>query len=102
MRTPLVAAIVMAMATTELLPSLEIAQNARLRPAAELADAMGLAPEEIDLYSRFKAKIALDALERLRDRPDGRLVCVTSITPTQAGEGKTTTAIGLVEGLGAI
>jgi formate--tetrahydrofolate ligase len=82
--------------------SLEIAQQARLRPIAEIAEEAGLEEEEIELYGRYKAKVSLDVLERLRDRPDAKLVCVTAITPTKAGEGKTTTSVSLTQGLGAI
>jgi formate--tetrahydrofolate ligase len=95
-------AIVTSMAPTSSPNSLEIAQAVPLRPVSDLAADVGLEPADVELYGRFKAKIGLDALHRLADRPDGKLVCVTSITPTKAGEGKTTTAIALVEGLGAL
>jgi formate--tetrahydrofolate ligase len=71
-------------------------------PAAELGEQLGLLPEEIQPYGRRAAKIELSALERLSEAPDGKLVSVTAVTPTKAGEGKTTTAISLVEGLGRI
>jgi formate--tetrahydrofolate ligase len=79
--------------------SLEIAQGARLRPIEEIAAEAGLQVEEVESYGRFKAKVSLSVLDRLRDRPDGRLVVVTAITPTMSGEGKTTTAVGLTQGL---
>jgi formate--tetrahydrofolate ligase len=82
--------------------SLEIAQEARLLPIAEIAEQAGLRDDEIELYGRYKAKIELSVLERLADVPDGKLVCTTAITPTKAGEGKTTTSVSLTEGLGAI
>jgi formate--tetrahydrofolate ligase len=82
--------------------SLEIAQTASLRPIAEIAAAAGLEPDEIDLYGRYKAKVDLSVLERLADRADAPLVCVTAITPTKAGEGKTTTSVSLTQGLGHI
>src|SRR5436309_2331097 len=82
--------------------SLEIAQSALLRPVDELAADIGLLPEEIDLYGRFKAKIDLSVLDRLAASPDGKLIDVTAITPTKAGEGKTTTAVSLTQGLGHI
>ena len=82
--------------------SLEIAQTATLRPIAEIAVAAGLEPDEIDLYGRYKAKVSLSVLERLADRADAPLVCVTAITPTKAGEGKTTTSVSLTQGLGHI
>ena len=87
---------------TEMPSSLEIAQAAQLRPIAELAEEAGLLPEEVEQYGRHKAKIDLSVLERLADRPDGKLICVTAITPTKAGEGKTTTSVALTQGLGAI
>src|ERR671910_1909360 len=87
---------------TKIPSSLEIAQNARLRPVAELAEDAGLLPEEVELYGRFKAKIDLSVLDRLAARPDGKLIDVTAITPTKAGEGKTTTSVSLTQGLGHI
>ncbi len=82
--------------------SLEIAQAATLRPIADLAREIGLEDDEVELYGRYKAKVDLSVLDRLRDRPDAKLVGVTAITPTKAGEGKTTTAVGLAQGLGRI
>ncbi len=82
--------------------SLEIAQEARLRPIAEVAAAAGLEPGELDPYGQYKAKVSLSVLDRLASRPDAKLVCVTAITPTKFGEGKTTTAVSLTQGLGAI
>jgi formate--tetrahydrofolate ligase len=90
------------MATTKMPSSLEIAQAATLRPIAELAAEIGLEDDEVDLYGRFKAKVDLSVLERLADRPNGKLIGVTAITPTKAGEGKTTTSVGLTQGLGRI
>jgi formate--tetrahydrofolate ligase len=80
--------------------SLEIAQAAALRPVAEIAAGAGLGEDELELHGRYKAKIDLGVLDRLADRPDGMLVDVTAITPTKAGEGKTTTSVSLVQGLG--
>ncbi|MDQ3889273.1 MAG: formate--tetrahydrofolate ligase [Actinomycetota bacterium] len=87
---------------THMLSSLEIAQEAELRPIAEIAEAAGLEPDEYDLYGKYKAKVGLSVLERLRDTADAKLVCVTAITPTKAGEGKTTTSVSLAQGLGYI
>jgi formyltetrahydrofolate synthetase len=87
---------------TKMPSSLEIAQNAVLRPISDIAAGAGLEPDEVDLYGRYKAKISLSVLDRLADRPDAKLVTVTAITPTKAGEGKTTTAVSLTQGLGAI
>src|SRR5205809_2706798 len=82
--------------------SLEIAQSAALRPIDELATELGLLPEEVELYGRHKAKIDLSVLDRLAAQPDGKLIDVTAITPTKAGEGKTTTSVSLTQGFGAI
>ena len=82
--------------------SLEIAQEASLRPITEIAAAAGLEPGELDPYGQYKAKVSLSVLDRLASRPDAKLVCVTAITPTKFGEGKTTTAVSLTQGLGAI
>ncbi|MFN2627863.1 MAG: formate--tetrahydrofolate ligase [Gaiellaceae bacterium] len=82
--------------------SLEIAQSATLRPIAEIAEEAGLLAEEVELYGRFKAKIDLSVLERLASRADAKLIDVTAITPTKAGEGKTTTSVSLTQGLGHI
>jgi len=85
-----------------MLSSLEIAQAATLRPIADIAADAGIEPDEIEQYGRFKAKIDLSLLGRLADRPDGKLINVTAITPTPAGEGKTTTSVSLTQGLGAL
>jgi formate--tetrahydrofolate ligase len=82
--------------------SLEIAQEAELIPIEQIAESCGLQPDEIEPYGRFKGKVDLGVLERLSDRPDGKLICVTGMTPTKAGEGKTTTLVGLTQGLGHI
>jgi formate--tetrahydrofolate ligase len=82
--------------------SLEIAQEARLEPIDVIGERIGLESEEIEPYGRYKAKISLDAIDRLSDKPDAKLICVAGMTPTRAGEGKTTTSVGLTEGLGYI
>jgi formate--tetrahydrofolate ligase len=82
--------------------SLEIAQEAVLEPIDAIAAAAGLEPDEIEPYGRYKAKVSLSVLDRLQGRPDGKLICVTGMTPTKAGEGKTTTLVGLTQGLGVI
>src|SRR5262245_36283603 len=78
---------------------LEIAQAARLQPIGEIASALGLGEEDLDLYGRHKAKVSLDVLRKFEGRPQGRLVVVTAITPTPLGEGKTVTTIGVSQGL---
>src|SRR6188508_334185 len=82
--------------------SLEIAQEAELRPISQIAEALGLSEEEYDPYGRYKAKVSLSVLDRLADQADGKLIDVTAITPTKAGEGKTTTSVSLTQGLGHI
>ncbi len=85
-----------------MLSSLEIAQAATLRPIAEIAEEVGILPEELELHGRYKAKVDLSILDRLADRPDAKLINVTAITPTPAGEGKTTTSVALTQGLARI
>src|SRR5665213_1099932 len=80
--------------------SLRIAQEHQLRPIQEIAAAAGLEPDEVEPYGRYKAKIDLSVLDRLASRPDGKLIDVTAITPTEAGEGETTTSVSLTQGLG--
>ncbi len=81
---------------------LEIAQEAVLEPIADVAATAGILPEELEPFGTYRAKVSLSILERLRDRPDGKLIITTAITPTKAGEGKTTTSISLTQGLGAL
>jgi formate--tetrahydrofolate ligase len=78
---------------------LEIAQAAKLKPISEIAASLGIEEGELEQYGRYKAKVSLNVLDRLRDRPDGKLIAVTAITPTPLGEGKTVTAIGLGQAL---
>lgn len=85
-----------------MLSDLEIAQRAKLRPVMEIAKEIGILEEEIDLYGNYMAKVDLSILERMKDRPSGKFICVTAITPTPLGEGKTVTAFGLGQGLAKI
>ena len=78
---------------------LEIAQAAKLKPILEIAGMLGLNEDDLDLFGKYKAKIHLDVLERFKDRPNGKYIDVTAITPTPLGEGKTVTTIGLSQGL---
>lgn len=78
-----------------MLSDLEIAQKAKMKPIVEIAQALGIKEDEIDLYGKYMAKVCLDILERLKDKPNGKLITVTAITPTPLGEGKTVTAFGL-------
>jgi formate--tetrahydrofolate ligase len=87
---------------TQMPSSLEIAQGATLRPILDVASEVGLVPEEVEPYGRYKAKVDLSVLERLSARPDAKLINVTAITPTPAGEGKTTTSVSLTQGLGVL
>lgn len=73
----------------------EIAQEAQMKPIVEVASQLDISDDELELYGKYKAKISPDVLERLKDRPNGKLVLVTAINPTPAGEGKTTTNVGL-------
>ncbi|HLB43889.1 MAG TPA: formate--tetrahydrofolate ligase [Candidatus Limnocylindrales bacterium] len=82
--------------------SLEIARAAHPRPIADVARDLGLRDTEVELYGTYKAKVSPDALERLAVQPDGLEIVVTAITPTPLGEGKTTTTIGLAQGLNRI
>jgi formyltetrahydrofolate synthetase len=91
------------MATTTTVPSdLEIAQAAKLKPIIEIAKELGLEEEDLDLYGKYKAKVHLDVIQKFKDRPQGKYIDVTAITPTPLGEGKTTTTVGLTQGLGRI
>jgi len=81
---------------------LEIAQDAVLRPIVDVAGAAGIGDDELEPYGRYRAKVDLAVLDRLSGAPDGKLVITTAITPTKAGEGKTTTSVSLTQGLGAI
>ncbi len=80
---------------------IDIAQAVELLPIVEVAAGLGLGEDDIDLYGKFKAKIHLGVLDRLKDRPLGHYVDVTAITPTPLGEGKTTTTVGICQALGA-
>jgi formate--tetrahydrofolate ligase len=81
---------------------IEIAQAAAMRPIGEIAAKLGIPDEALSPYGRYKAKIGLDYVASLKDRPDGKLILVTAITPTPAGEGKTTTTVGLGDALNHI
>ena len=80
----------------------QIAQEAKMLPISEIAGSLGIKEDELDLYGKYKAKVSLDVLSRLEDKPDGKLILVTAINPTPAGEGKTTMNVGLSMGLNKI
>jgi formate--tetrahydrofolate ligase len=81
---------------------IEIAQEARMLPIKDVAASYGIGEDELELYGKYKAKLTDELWERVKDRPDGRLVLVTAINPTPAGEGKTTTTVGLGQALGKL
>ncbi len=85
-----------------MLSDIEIAQRAKMLKITEVAERLGISGEDIELYGPYKAKLSMPLLQRLKDKKDGKLVLVTSITPTQAGEGKSTTTVGLAQGLAKI
>lgn len=80
---------------------IDIAQEATLKPIVQVAGELGIREDELELYGPYKAKVKLEILERLKDRPDGKYIDVTAITPTPLGEGKTTTTVGVSQALGA-
>ena len=85
-----------------MLSDIEIAQSTKLRPIAEIAENAGLSADDYEMYGRYKAKVGLGVYERLKSKPNGKLIYVTAITPTPAGEGKTCTAVGITQALGVL
>jgi formate--tetrahydrofolate ligase len=81
-------------------PDIEIAQSAKLKPIVEIAKSIGLTEDDLEFYGKHMAKVSLETIERLKDRPYGKLIYTTAITATPAGEGKTCTAVGLAQALG--
>ncbi len=93
----------MSPSSTRRMPSdLEIARSASIKPILDVARSVGLDPEDLHLYGRYKAKVDLNVLPKLSGRPTGKYIVVSAITPTPFGEGKTTTAIGLTQGFGRL
>ena len=84
------------------LSDIEIANSVQMKPIKKVAEKLGIAEDALSLYGNYKAKISAGQLEALKDKPDGKLILVTAISPTPAGEGKTTTSVGLVDALAAI
>ena len=82
-----------------MLTDVEIAQSAKMKPIKEIAQKVGLDEDDLELYGKYKAKISLEAISKLKNNEDGKLILVTAINPTPAGEGKTTTMIGLSQAL---
>ncbi|HCG60539.1 MAG TPA: formate--tetrahydrofolate ligase, partial [Lachnospiraceae bacterium] len=81
---------------------IEIAQAAEIKPIREIAEKLDIDEKYLDFYGKYKAKIDNRLLKDRKDKPDGKLILVTAITPTPAGEGKTTTSVGLADGLSVI
>lgn len=79
---------------------IEIAQEAKIEPITSVAETLGITTDELELYGKYKAKLSEEYLEKLKGRPDGKLILVTAINPTPAGEGKTTTSVGLGQAFG--
>ena len=78
---------------------IEIAREANMKPIREVAELLGMSEEDLELYGKYKAKLSDDLWNRVKDRPDGKLILMTAINPTPAGEGKTTTSVGLGQAL---
>lgn len=85
-----------------MLTDIEIAQQANMRPIAEIATQLGVKEDELELYGRYKAKLNQKLFDRMKKESDGKLILVTAINPTPAGEGKTTTTAGLGEAMAKI
>ncbi|MCM8757140.1 MAG: formate--tetrahydrofolate ligase, partial [Candidatus Omnitrophica bacterium] len=85
-----------------MLSDLEIAQKAKIKPIQEIAASAGIPEEYLELYGKYKAKVSLDLEKALQDRPQGKYIDVTAITPTPLGEGKTVTTIGLSQAIGQL
>ncbi len=85
-----------------MLTDIEIAQQCTMKPITEIAAGLGISAEELELYGKYKAKLSPELWERVKDRKDGKLILVTAINPTPAGEGKTTTTVGLGQAMSAI
>ena len=85
-----------------MLSDIEIAQQAKMLKITDVAAKLGIGEEDIEMYGRYKAKLSMDLIRRMEEKPAGKLVLVTAITPTPAGEGKSTTTVGLAQGLAKI
>lgn len=81
---------------------IQIAQEAVMEPVVQIAEKLSIAPDELELYGKYKAKLSEEVLDRIKDCPDGKLILVTAINPTPAGEGKTTTSVGLGQAFGRL
>src|SRR6185503_17570111 len=101
-RSPMVSAVAPEAKSKPVPSDIEIAQAAKVKPIAEVAKKLGIPDEAIQLFGRYKAKVALPYIDTLKGKPDGKLILVTAISPTPAGEGKTTTTVGLGDALNQI
>ena len=81
---------------------IQIAQEATMEPIVKVARQLNISEDDLELYGKYKAKLSDELMNRIKDEPDGKLVLVTAINPTPAGEGKTTTSIGLGQALGKL
>ena len=81
---------------------IQIAQEATMEPIVNVAAKLGIEEDDLELYGKYKAKLSDDLMQRVKDNPDGKLVLVTAINPTPAGEGKTTTSVGLGQAFGKL
>ena len=81
---------------------IQIAQEAEMIPIKEVAEKLGIGEDDLELYGKYKAKLSDELIERVKDQPDGKLILVTAINPTPAGEGKTTTSVGLGQAFGRL
>ncbi len=82
-----------------MLSDIEIAQKANMLKITDVAAKLGISEDDVELYGRYKAKLSMDLIRRVQDKPSGKLILVTAITPTPAGEGKSTTTVGLAQAL---
>ncbi|HEX3030107.1 MAG TPA: formate--tetrahydrofolate ligase [Clostridia bacterium] len=85
-----------------MMTDIEIAQSSKMKPVKEIASLLGISEDELELYGKYKAKLSNDLIDRLKRKDDGKLILVTAINPTPAGEGKTTTTVGLGEAMAKI
>ena len=81
---------------------IQIAQEAVMEPITEVAKRLDIRADELELYGKYKAKLSDELIERVKNQPDGKLILVTAINPTPAGEGKTTTSVGLGQAFGRL
>ena len=85
-----------------MLTDIEIAQNAKMKPIGEIASDIGISEDYLEYYGKYKAKISFDCIDAVKDNKDGKLILVTAVNPTPAGEGKTTTLYSVIDSLDSI